>query len=204
MTDQQLRDEVMTLFLAGHETTANALSWTWYLLAQHPEVEAKLRAELQAVLGDRLPTAQDVPRLPYTERVVLESMRLYPPVYGFSRQAVQPCTIGGFAIPAGTTLIMAQWVLHRDPRWFTDPERFDPDRWTPEFQKQLPKYVYIPFGAGPRVCIGNSFSMMEAILVLAVLAPRLRFRLVPDHPVIPWPSITLRPKHGIRATVERV
>jgi cytochrome P450 len=204
MTDRQLRDEVMTLFLAGHETTANALSWTWYLLAQHPEVEDKLRAELQSVLADRTPTAQDLPRLPYTERVVLESMRLYPPVYGFSRQAVEPCTIGGFAIPAGTTLIMAQWVLHRDPRWFPDPERFNPDRWTPEFTKQLPKYVYIPFGAGPRVCIGNTFAMMEAILVLAVLAPHIRFRLVAEHPVIPWPSITLRPKHGIQATAERI
>jgi cytochrome P450 len=197
MTDQQLRDEVMTLFLAGHETTANALAWTTYLLAQHPAVEEKLLREVREVVGERLPGPADLPRLAYTERVVLESMRLYPPVYAFGRQAVRACTIGDFEVPAGRTVIISQWVVHRDPRWWDRPEVFDPDRWVGQAARGLPKYAYFPFGGGPRVCIGNTFALIEATLVLATLVPRFRLRLAPGHMVKPWPSVTLRPAHGI-------
>jgi cytochrome P450 len=199
MTNRQLRDEVMTLYLAGHETTANALSWCWYLLGQHPEVEAKLHAELRDVLGDRAPTVADLPRLVYTERIILESMRLYPPVYAFGRRPIADCTLGGYAIRAGTTIMISQWIVHRDPRHFAEPERFDPDRWANDLQKRLPKYAYFPFGGGPRVCIGNTFAMMEAVLVLATIASQFRIRLDPAHAVVPWPSITLRPLRGIKA-----
>jgi cytochrome P450 len=203
MTDQQLRDEFVTLFLAGHETTANALSWTWYLLAQHPEVEAKLAAELHAVLGGRSPTLADLPRLAYTERVVLESMRLFPPVWGFGREALEEVELGGYRIAPGTTVMMLQWTMHRHPRYFDNPDAFEPDRWADGLAKRLPKYAYFPFGGGPRICIGNSFAMMEAVLVLATLAQQFRFTLVPGQRVIPWPSITLRPKGGIRTVLAR-
>jgi cytochrome P450 len=203
MTDRQLRDEAMTLFLAGHETTALALSWTWYLLAQHPAVEAKLLAELQAVLNGRLPTAADLPQLQYTEQVITESMRLFPPVYTIGREAVAECEMGGFRIPAGMTLLMSQWVLHHDSRYFEEPEVFRPERWTAELTNKLPKFAYFPFGGGPRLCIGNWFAMQEAVLVLATMAARVHCKLVPEHPVEPWPSITLRPRYGIRAVVER-
>ena len=203
MTDRQLRDEAMTLFLAGHETTANALSWTWYLLAQHPEVEAKLAAELGRVLGDRPPRAADLPQLVYAERVILESMRLYPPVYGFGRRALRDCVIGGYDVPANTTVFMSQWVTHHDPRFFDRPDEFKPDRWADDLARRLPKYAYFPFGGGPRVCIGNTFALIEAMLVLATVVPRFRFTLVPGHPVKPWPSVTLRPAHGIKAVLTR-
>ncbi len=203
MTDRQLRDEAMTLFLAGHETTALALTWTWYLLAQNPEVVAKLHAELDAVLAGREPTVADLPRLRYAERVVTESMRLYPPAYGLAREAVADCEIGGYRVPAGTTLYFLQWVVQRDPRFFPDPDAFNPDRWTEEFTQRLPKYAYFPFGGGPRLCIGNSFAMMEAVLALATVAQRYRVELVPDQEVKLWPSITLRPKDGIRVVVRQ-
>lgn len=203
MTDRQLRDEVMTLFLAGHETTANVLSWTWYLLATHPRIEAQLHAELQTVLSGRLPTAADVPRLKFTEQIILESMRLYPPAYAFGREAVRDCEIGGCRIPRGTTVLLAQWVTHRDPRFFDRPDEFDPHRWDGEFAKQIPKYAYFPFGGGPRGCIGNTFAMLEATLIVATMASRFRFSLVPDQPVVPWASVTLRPEHGLPATVHR-
>jgi cytochrome P450 len=203
MTDQQLRDETMTLFLAGHETTALALTWTWYLLAQHPEVEAQLLDELQRVLGGRTPTAADLPRLRYTERVIQEVMRLYPPVYAIGREAIHDCEIGGYHVPAGTTLLMSQWVMHRNPRYFAAPEVFNPDRWTEERAKRLPKYAYFPFGGGPRVCIGNTFALLEAVLVLATLLPKVRFAPLPDHPVRPRALVTLRPEYGIKGIIAR-
>ena len=198
MSDRQLRDEAITLFLAGHETTAIALSWTWYLLSQHPEIAAKLHEELARVLGDRPPTADDVPRLEYTNRIVLESMRLYPPAYGFGREAVEDCEIGGYHIPKGSTIHMFPWVLQRDPRWFPDPETFNPDRWKNDFARTLPPFVYMPFGGGPRRCIGNAFAMMEAVLLVAAIAQRFTLTLEPGHPVEPFASITLRPRYGMR------
>lgn len=203
MTNRQLRDESMTLFLAGHETTALALAWTWYLLAQHPQVEAKLTAELRQVLNGRAPTAADIPKLPFAESVVMESMRLYPPAYGFGRTVQQDYELGGYLLPRGATVFLLQWVMHRDPRYFDDPEKFHPDRWADGLAKRLPKFAYFPFGGGPRVCIGNSFAMLEATLVLATIARRLRFELVPEHVVEPWASITLRTKNGIKAVVFR-
>ena len=201
MTDKQLRDEVMTLFLAGHETTASVLSWTLYLLATHPEVEARLLAELETVVANRLPAAADVPHLPYTEQVILEAMRLYPPAYVFGREALANCTIGGYSIDAGTTVLISQYVTHRDPRYFERPDEFDPDRWNDGLIKRLPKYTYFPFGGGPRLCIGNSFAMLEAMLVVATVVPRFHFDLAPEPLVVPWPSITLRPRHGIHAVL---
>jgi cytochrome P450 len=203
MTDKQLRDEAMTLFLAGHETTALSLSWTWYLLARNPEAEAKLHAELAAVLGGRAPAVADLPRLPYTGRVVQESLRLYPPAYGMGREAIRDCEIGGYPVPKGMTIFLAQWVVHRDPRWYDQPEKFDPDRWADGLEERLPKFAYFPFGGGPRLCIGNTFALMETALVLATVAQRYRLELVPDHPVVPWPSMTLRPKHGIKVVLRR-
>ncbi|HEV3445991.1 MAG TPA: cytochrome P450 [Gemmataceae bacterium] len=203
MSDLQLRDQVMTLFLAGHETTANSLSWTWYLLARHPEVEAKLGKELQDVLGGRPPTVADLPRLRYTDYVVCESMRLYPPVFAFGREALQACTLGGYEIPAGATVIMSQWIMHRHPRYFDNPEEFHPDRWANGLLQRISKYVYFPFGGGPRICIGNTFAMMEASLVLATLAQHYRFTLLPEPPVVPWPAVTLRPRHGILARLQK-
>ena len=203
MTDQQLRDEVLTLFIAGHETTAIALSWTWYLLAQHPEVEAQLVAELQSVLAGRSPTVADLPALKYTEMVVLESMRLYPPAWLIGREAIEEYEIGSYRIPAGGTVLMSQWVVHRDPRFFDAPETFNPDRWADDLAKRLPRFAYFPFGGGPRLCIGNTFAQMEAILLLATVAQRYHLALVPDHPVAPQPSITLRPKDGIKVVVTR-
>jgi cytochrome P450 len=189
--------------LAGHETTALALSWTLALLATHPEVDAALRDELDAVLGDRPPTVGDLPKLRYTEMVVMEGMRLYPPAYAFGREALADCDIGGYRIPAKATVFIAPWVMHRDPRWFDRPLTFDPPRWTADAAKQLPRFAYFPFGGGPRICIGNRFAMMEAVLLLASIARRFRMRLDPSCRLVPFPSITLRPAHGVRMSVER-
>jgi cytochrome P450 len=202
MTDRQLRDEAMTIFLAGHETTANALSWTWLLLAQNPAVEEKLHAELAAVLGGRAPSLEDLANLRYTGQVITESMRLYPPAWGMARLAIEDAEIGGYPIPKGCGVSLAQWVVHRDPRWFDAPEEFRPERWEGDLMKRLPRFAYFPFGGGPRQCIGNSFAVMEANLLLAAIAQRFRIRLVRDHPAVPMPSITLRPRYGIRATLE--
>jgi cytochrome P450 len=199
MTDKQLRDESITLFLAGHETTANALSWTWWLLAQNPEAENKLHAELDSLLGGRAPTLDDVAKLKYTEQVLTESLRLYPPAWGTARIAMEDHEIGGYHIPKGAGVSLTQWTMHRDPRWFTDPEIFRPERWQDGLAKRLPRFAYFPFGGGPRQCIGSTFALMEATLVLATIAQKFRFRLVAGHPVVPLPSITLRPRHGIRA-----
>jgi cytochrome P450 len=203
MSDQQIRDEAITLFLAGHETTAIALSWTMYLLSQHPEAEAKLHAELDAVLQGRPPAPEDAKRLEFTERVLLESMRLYPPAYGFGREAVEDCEIAGYRIPAGATIHMFPWLVHRDARWYPDPERFDPDRWKGDAAKSLPAFAYLPFGGGPRRCIGNAFAMMEGVLLVAAIARRFTLRMVPGHPVEPFASITLRPKYGMKMTLRQ-
>jgi cytochrome P450 len=201
MNDQQLRDEVMTLFLAGHETTALTLSWAWYLLGKSSDAERKFHAELDTVLGDRDATFADLPRLKYTEQIVKESMRLYPPAYGLGREAINDCEIGGYPVPAGTQVFMFQWATHRDERFFDQPQEFQPDRWTPEFESRLPKYAYFPFGAGPRVCIGASFAMMEMILVLATIGQKFRLQLDPDQPVETYPAMSLRPKPGVRVTI---
>ncbi len=195
MSERQLRDELITLFLAGHETTAISLSWTLFLLAKNPEAAAKLEAEIDAVIGDRLPGAADLPRLKWTVSVVRESLRLYPPAYVIGREALAPCTLAGYAVPARATIYVSPWALHRDPRWFEDPESFRPGRWMDGSTSRLPKYVYIPFGGGPRICIGERFAMMEAVLVLATLLRRWRLEMVGPDPV-PFPSITLRPDRG--------
>ncbi len=192
------------MLLAGHETTALALSWTWYLLSLHPEVEAKLHEELLKVLGDRAPTVDHLPRLRYTEMVIKESLRLYPPAWGVSREAIAACEIGGYRVPAGTQLLIVLWAMHRDPRYFRDPEAFDPARWEGGLSKRVPKHAYLPFGAGPRVCIGGSFAMTEALLLLATIAKGFRLELVPDQGrVVPQPSTTLRPRGGIRMFLRR-
>ena len=197
MTEKQLRDEAMTLFLAGHETTALALTYTLYLLARHPEAAAKLRDEVQAVAGDRPPTADDLPRLKYAEQVVLESMRLYPPAYAIGRQAVRACDLGGYPLPAGGTVLMSQWVMHRDPRWWEAPDEFRPERWTAAMQQKLPKHAYFPFGGGPRVCVGNTFAMVELVLVLAVLS-RWGYEWPEAGPVRMRPRMTLGPDGPVR------
>ncbi len=203
MTDRQLRDEALTIFLAGHETTAVALSWTWWLLAQHPEVEAKLHAELDAILGGRLPTLDDLPKLRYADMVMTESMRLYPPAWGMARVAIEDMEIAGYPVAKGSGVSFAQWVVHRDPRWFDAPEEFRPERWDGDLAKRIPRFAYFPFGGGPRQCIGNTFAQMEAVLILAVIAQRFQFRLVEAHPVVPMPSITLRPRYGIKVVLEK-
>ncbi|MFT3772676.1 MAG: cytochrome P450 [Minicystis sp.] len=205
MSDQQLRDEVITLFLAGHETTALALAHTFYLLSKHPDVERRLFAEITAVLGGRLPAAEDVRALPYTERVLKEAMRLYPPAWTTGREVAEPVEIGGYLIPKGAQILTSQWVVHRDPRWFPNPEGFDPDRWAPERVKDLPRFAYFPFGGGPRVCIGNHFAMMEATLLLATITQRWRIELLPGQRLDLKPSVTLRQAgHGLRVRlVER-
>jgi cytochrome P450 len=204
MSDAQVRDEALTLFLAGHETTANALSWTWYLLGQHPEVERKLHAELSETLEGRLPTMDDVPHLPYTERVVAESIRLYPPAWAIGRRALMEQRIGNYVVPENAIVLLSPFVTHRDARFFPEPARFDPDRWTPEAKQSRPQYSYFPFGGGPRRCIGESFAWAETILVLATLASRWRAHLVPGTKVEPKALITLRPKHGMRMRMERL
>ncbi|HUC55679.1 MAG TPA: cytochrome P450 [Candidatus Cybelea sp.] len=202
MTDRQLRDEMITLFLAGHETTASTLSWTWWLLGQNPAAEAKLHAELHAVLGDRPPTFDDLPKLVYTGHVISESLRLYPPAWGLARLVVEDHEIAGYPVTKGMGVAMAQWVVHRDPRWYEAPEEFLPERWENDLIKRLPRFAYFPFGGGPRQCIGNAFALMEATLVLATIARKFRLRLVAGHPVVPLASITLRPRHGVRVTLE--
>ena len=203
MSDAQLRDEALTIFLAGHETTANALTWTWYLLSQHPEVEARLHSELDSTLAGRLPTYENLPALPYTRMVLAESMRLYPPAWAIGRRALEDFAAGGFTVPAGSVVLMSQYIMHRDSRFFPEPERFDPERWTPEHQAERPKFSYFPFGGGARVCVGEQFAWMEGILLIAAIAQQWRMRLVPDHVVDLQPLITLRPKYGMRMTLER-
>jgi len=203
MSDTQVRDEALTLFLAGHETTANALTWTWYLLSQHPEVEKNLHAELDAVLQGRLPTFEDIPRLVYTEMIVSESIRLYPPAWAIGRKALSEQRIGQFVVPANAIVLLSPFVTHRDARFFPDPERFDPERWTPDAKEARHPFSYFPFGGGPRRCIGEGFAWAEGILVLAALASRWRARLLEGQKIEPKALITLRPKHGIQMRVAR-
>jgi len=202
MTDRQLRDETITLFLAGHETTANTMAWTWWLLAQNPAVEAKLHAELDAVLAGRAPSLEDLPKLVYAGHIITESMRLYPPAWGMARLAIEEHEIAGYPVKRGMGVAFSQWVVHRDPRWYESPQEFRPERWQGDLLKRLPRFAYFPFGGGPRQCIGNSFALMEAILILATVAQKFRLKLVPGHAVVPLASITLRPRYGIRVTLE--
>jgi cytochrome P450 len=204
MTDSQVRDEAMTIFLAGHETTANALSWTWYLLSEHRDVEARLHKEIDEVLEDgRLPTCEDVARLRYTEMVLAESMRLYPPAWAIGRLSIDEHKIAGYVLPPRSLVLMSPYVMQRDERYFPDPERFDPERWTAAAREARPQFAYFPFGGGARRCIGEGFAWMEGILLIATLAQRFSLRHVPSHTVGLQPAITLRPKGGMPMTVHK-
>ena len=203
MTAKEVRDQVVTIFMAGHETTSLALSWTWYLLSQHPAVEDKLHRELADVLGGRTPRNEDIANLRYTRMVIEESMRLYPPAHTTGRQPIKPDEILGHRIPAGAEVLIMPWLIHRKPQLWEDPERFDPERFAPERAAERPRFAYIPFGAGPRICIGAAFAMTEAILILATIAQRYRLRLKPGHPIEPQGLITLRPRYGMQMFLER-
>ena len=203
MSDRQVRDEAMTILLAGHETTANALTWTWYLVSSTPAVEARLHEEVDRVLGGRLPAVADIGALTYVERVVTEAMRLYPPAWIIGRRALREYPVGDYVAPARSLLVMSPYVLQRDARFFRDPEQFDPDRWTPEFKAGLPPFAYFPFGGGPRRCIGDAFAWMELVLVVATIAQHWRLALEPGHPVEAQPLVTLRTKHGMKMIANR-
>ena len=202
MTDAQLRDEAMTLFMAGHETTANTLAWVWWLLAEHPEVEAELHAEVDRVLAGRVPTLEDLPRMPYLNDVLTETLRLYSTVWLLGREAIEPVTIAGHRIKKGWTVYMSQWIVHRDARWYDDPLSYRPERWADGLMKRIPRYAYFPFGGGPRLCVGNHFALMEVALILATIAKRYRLRLAPDANVVPLPTMTLRPEFGVKVVLE--
>jgi cytochrome P450 len=203
MSAKEVRDQVVTIFMAGHETTSLALTWTWYLLSQHPAVEAKLHAELDAVLAGRPPRHEDLARLPYTRMVIEESMRFYPPAHTLSRAALADDEVLGHRIPKGAQVLIVPWLVHRNPKLWESPDRFDPERFAPELAAARHRFAYIPFGAGPRICIGAAFAMAEAMLILTTIAQRYRLRLVPGFPVEPQGLITLRPRHGMRMTLER-
>jgi cytochrome P450 len=202
MSEDLLLDESLTLFLAGHETTANALTWTWYLLAQHPAAAEKLHAELDEVLDGQLPKTSDLPRLRFTGRVFREALRLYPPAWIVAREAVTEYQLGSIKVPAGSTLVMSPYAMHRDPRFWESPETFDPDRWTDEASANRPKFAFFPFGAGTRVCIGEHFAMMEGVLLLATLAQQWSLHLVSEQKIELWPQITLRPRRAILMKLE--
>jgi len=204
LSDREMRDELMTLFVAGHETTALALTFTFVLLARSSEAETRLREELRSVLGDAPATAEDFTRLPFTRAVVLEAMRIYPPAWGIGREAVEDVSIGGYRVGKGEQVWMSQWVNHRDVRYFPEPERFLPERWLGGMERSLPRFAYYPFGGGPRICIGNGFAMMELVLVLATLVRKNRVRIHQDKPLALSPRITLRPTKPIYVTYERV
>jgi cytochrome P450 len=203
MTDEQLRVEITTFLLAGQETTSLALTWTWYLLSQHPSAQRALEEEVDSALHGRLPGFDDLADLQYTRMVIEESLRLYPPAWGFSRQALADDELGGYPLPRGWLAFIVPYVLHRLPAFWDDPETFDPERFTPERSAARPKFVYLPFGAGPRQCIGSQFALVEAQLVVATLSQSYRLRHVPTHRVEPWPLITLRPRFGMQMIVER-
>ena len=193
MTDKQLRDEVMTLFLAGHETTANALTWAIYLLGEHPEIQAQAAEGVRGVLAGRPPIAADAPRLELCERIIREAMRLYPPAYVIGRRATEDCHVGRFPVPQGTNVLMSQWVVQRDPRWYERPADFLPQRWADGSLSKLPKYAYFPFGGGPRICVGAGFAMLEAVLVLSSILQHYELSAVNPGPVPLLPAVTLRP-----------
>jgi cytochrome P450 len=203
MTPKEVRDQVVTIFMAGHETTSQALSWTWYLLSQHPEAEAKLHDELTTVLEGRTPRYEDIADLRYTRMVIEESMRLYPPAHTFGRQPIAADEILGHRIPAGAEVLIMPWLLHRKPSLWENPNRFEPERFSPERAAARPRFAYIPFGAGPRICIGAAFAMAEAMLILATIAQRYRLHRKPGHPVEPQGLITLRPRYGLQMQLER-
>jgi cytochrome P450 len=204
MSPRQLRDEVMTFLLAGHETTAMALSWTWYLLARHPDVAEAARAETLAAVGDRAPALEDLPRIPLARMVVEEAMRLYPPVWGIGRQTIGPDRIGGYDIPRNTLVNLSPWVTHRHPDFWDEPDRFDPERFRPGRERTRPRFAYFPFSGGPRLCIGEGFALMEAQVIVAMLLQRYRLTLVQPGAVVPEPTLTLRPRGGLPMRVERV
>ncbi len=203
MTAQEVKANIVTIFMAGHETTAQALAWTWYLLSQHPAAEAKLHDELAEVLAGRFPHHEDLANLPYTRMVIEEAMRLYPPAHTLAHEAVAADHLLGHRIPAGATVLIVPWLLHRKPALWERPDRFEPERFSPERTAARPRFHYIPFGAGPRVCIGAAFAMQEALIVLATIAQRYRLHLKPGHPVEPQGLITLRPRYGLRMLLER-
>lgn len=198
MSAQEVRDHIITIFLAGHETTAMAMTWTWFLLSQHPQEEARLHAELDSVLGGRVPTHEDLKNLTYTRMVVEESMRIYPPVHTIAREAIGEDTLVGQRIPQGSAILIAPWLLHRHVKHWDNPGRFDPERFSPKASAARARFTYLPFGGGKRICIGAAFALTEAIVLLATLAQRYRLRLVPGHPVEPQGLITLRARHGLR------
>ena len=202
MTNEQIRDECVTLILAGHETTAVALTWTFYLLAQHPEIAGRLKSELERVIGNRPPTPEDYGSLRYAEMVFSEAMRLYPPAWGIARTVVEPYEAFGTVFPQRALVLTSQWITHRDERWYPNPLHFDPERWTPEARATRPKFSYFPFGAGPRQCIGESFAWMEGVLLLASIAQKWKFAIVPETRVELLPLITLRPKFGMRLRIQ--
>jgi cytochrome P450 len=202
MTDDQLRDEIITIFLAGYETVANALTWTWILLAQNPEAAQRFYDELDSVLAGRIPTLQDLPQLRYTEMVFAESMRIYPPAWAMGRQSTTSVELGPYRFPSGTYFFFSQYITQRDPEYFPDPLRFDPERFTPEAKASRPKFAYFPFGGGGRQCIGESFAWMEGVLILATIAQQWRLTLLPDQRIDVQPKITLRPKYSIHMQVE--
>ncbi len=206
MSDKQVRDEALTLFVAGHETTATALTWSWYLLSQNPEVEAKLHEEVERTLAGRLPTFEDLEKLKYTEAVFAETLRLYPPAWAIGRRALQDYEVGGVPIRKGQILLMSPYVVHRDPRWFAEPLKFRPERWTPEqsveIKQERPKFSYFPFGGGARVCIGERFAWAEGVLLLATIAQKWKLRLAPGHKVETHATITLRAKYGMKMSAE--
>lgn len=202
MSDKHVRDEALTLVLAGHETTANALTWTLYLLSQHPEIEAKLQAEVDNVLGNSAATLDDLKHLTYTEMVLKEGMRLYPPAWSFSRQAIEDTQLGDYHIKAKRMAVIIPYAIHRNEEYFPDPERFDPERFNADNEHTIPRYAYLPFGGGPRICIGNAFAMMEAKLILSAIVQRYQLRLAAGHQVVPEPLLTLRPKYGMAMDVQ--
>jgi cytochrome P450 len=204
MTDAQIRDEALITFAAGHETTANALTWTWYLLSENPVAERELHSEVDVVVPKFLtPSAEDLPRLEYTTKVLTESMRIYPPAWVLEREALRDCVIGGYSIPKGAGVLASQYVTHHDPRFFPDPEKFDPDRWTEDMKRKLPRFAYFPFGGGARSCIGEPFAWMEGVLLLAAISRKWKMRHLEEHKVEMQPSITLRPKYGMVMKLQR-
>jgi cytochrome P450 len=202
MTDDQLRDEIITIFLAGYETVANALTWTWILLAQNPDAAQRFYDELNTVLAGRVPTLADLPQLRYTEMVFAESMRIYPPAWAMGRQSTTPVELGPYRFPAGSYFFFSQYIMHRDPEYFPDPLRFDPERFTPEAKATRPRFTYFPFGGGGRQCIGESFAWMEGVLILATIAQQWRLSLLPNQRIDVQPKITLRPKYPVQMRVE--
>lgn len=203
MTDKQLRDEIATLIFAGHETSANTLTWIWMLLSQNPDKQVKLQQELKQVLGDRSPQISDIPNLPYTNMVIKEAMRLYPVVWNVNAETSRECKIGNYQVPADCSIFVSQWIMHRSEKYFEDAQSFKPERWESDLEKQLPAGVYIPFGGGPRTCIGKNFALMEAVLLLTTIAQKFEINLVPNQTIIPAPTVTLQPKNGIKVSLKK-